>query len=105
MKPDHHLSGFAPVFKGQLYHEAADSGHPVLFIHAGITLPGAHLQLIDWVRKVYLLSVWLENMIRSVRLLLQTNLKEISLVLAKSSFHQQLTCSHWNSQKSSMNYL
>lgn len=39
MKPNHHLSGFSPVYKGQLYYEAADSDHPVLFIHVGITLP------------------------------------------------------------------
>jgi pimeloyl-ACP methyl ester carboxylesterase len=31
------ISGFAPVFKGHLYYEVAGSGHPVLFIHAGVT--------------------------------------------------------------------
>jgi pimeloyl-ACP methyl ester carboxylesterase len=39
MKPNQHFSGFAPVYKGQLYYEAAGSGHPALFIHAGIALP------------------------------------------------------------------
>jgi 3-oxoadipate enol-lactonase len=36
LNPEHHLSGFAPVYKGQLYYEVAGSGHPILFIHAGI---------------------------------------------------------------------
>jgi 3-oxoadipate enol-lactonase len=30
------VSGFAPVHKGELYYEVAGSGHPVLFIHAGV---------------------------------------------------------------------
>ncbi len=29
-------SGFAPVFKGELYYEVAGSGQPMLFIHAGV---------------------------------------------------------------------
>jgi 3-oxoadipate enol-lactonase len=36
MIANHFLSGFAPVFRGQLYYEVAGSGHPVLFIHAGV---------------------------------------------------------------------
>jgi pimeloyl-ACP methyl ester carboxylesterase len=31
-----HTSGFVPVFKGHLYYEVAGTGHPVLFIHAGV---------------------------------------------------------------------
>lgn len=30
------VSGYAPVFKGQLYYEVAGSGNTVLFIHAGV---------------------------------------------------------------------
>ncbi len=30
------ISGFAPVFNGQLYYEVAGSGPPVLLIHAGV---------------------------------------------------------------------
>src|SRR4030042_4061059 len=30
------VSGSAPVHKGELYYEVAGSGHPVLFIHAGV---------------------------------------------------------------------
>ncbi|OGO64179.1 MAG: hypothetical protein A2029_11775 [Chloroflexi bacterium RBG_19FT_COMBO_47_9] len=29
-------SGFAPVYKGDLFYKIAGSGHPILFIHAGI---------------------------------------------------------------------
>jgi 3-oxoadipate enol-lactonase len=36
MTSNHFSSGFAPVFKGQLYYEVAGSGQPVLFIHAGV---------------------------------------------------------------------
>jgi pimeloyl-ACP methyl ester carboxylesterase len=39
MEPVHNLSDIALVYKGQLYYEAADSGHPVLFHHAGVALP------------------------------------------------------------------
>jgi pimeloyl-ACP methyl ester carboxylesterase len=36
MKPDYQFSGFALVYKGQLYYEVAGSGHPLLFIPAGV---------------------------------------------------------------------
>ena len=36
MDATQHISGFAPVFKGQLYFEVAGTGTPVLFIHAGV---------------------------------------------------------------------
>lgn len=36
MEPKSCISGFAPVYKGQLYYEVAGAGHPVLLIHAGV---------------------------------------------------------------------
>lgn len=30
------LSGYAPVYKGNLYYEVSGSGKPVLLIHAGV---------------------------------------------------------------------
>jgi 3-oxoadipate enol-lactonase len=35
-KKNNHSTGFAPVFHGSLYYEAAGSGKPILFIHAGV---------------------------------------------------------------------
>lgn len=36
MRTNQVTSGFAPVFKGQLYYEVSGSGNPILFIHAGV---------------------------------------------------------------------
>ncbi|OGN90131.1 MAG: hypothetical protein A2Y88_02460 [Chloroflexi bacterium RBG_13_48_10] len=36
MRTDQNISGFAPVYKGDLFYEIAGSGHPLLFIHAGV---------------------------------------------------------------------
>ncbi len=36
MERKNFTAGFAPVYHGELYYEAAGSGHPVLLIHAGV---------------------------------------------------------------------
>jgi 3-oxoadipate enol-lactonase len=36
MNPSQIITGLAPVYMGQLYYEVAGTGHPVLFIHAGV---------------------------------------------------------------------
>lgn len=36
MEPNQFTAGYAPVHNGQLYYEVAGTGHPVLFIHAGV---------------------------------------------------------------------
>jgi pimeloyl-ACP methyl ester carboxylesterase len=36
MSTNQNNSGFTPVYKGDLFYEIASSGHPLLFIHAGV---------------------------------------------------------------------
>ena len=36
MRTDQNISGFTPVYKGEVFYETMGAGHPILFIHAGV---------------------------------------------------------------------